>query len=186
MTTHIQVARLHNQVQSLIPRYIFQGQGHGAFDGIAGNNIHTGFFCQNLQDGTNFYILEIQRNFTAFERFVCILVQTAGFGIGGFRRYFKYKASGRSFGIDVPIRIIVADNELGRITDTFERNVLYRRIEVSHIQTALSLCRQRMIFQGNNDTIALLFNVRLSAKTWGSQFNNAGIACTFAEIDIGC
>ena len=29
--------------------------------------------------------------------------------------------------------IIVADNELGRIADTFERNVLYRRIEVSHI-----------------------------------------------------
>ena len=62
---------------------------------------------------------------------------------------------------------------------------MYRRIEVSHIQTALRLCRQRMIFQGYNDAVALLFDVRLSAETRGRQFNNAGIACAFAEIDIG-
>ena len=106
--------------------------------------------------------------------------------LAAFRRYFKYKTAGRGFGIDVPIRIIVADNELGRVADAFERNVLYRRIKVSHIQTALRLCRQRMVFQGHNHAVALLFNVRLSAETWGGQFNNAGIACAFAEIDIGC
>ena len=42
-----------------------------------------------------------------------------------------------------------------------------------------------MVFQGNNDAVALLFDVRLSAETRSRQFNNAGIACAFAEIDIG-
>ena len=32
-------------------------------------------FAKNLQNGTDFYILEVQGNFTAFKRFIRILVK---------------------------------------------------------------------------------------------------------------
>ena len=41
LAAHIEIARLHYQIQRLIPRHIFQAEGHFAVYAVAGHNIHA-------------------------------------------------------------------------------------------------------------------------------------------------
>ncbi len=77
------------------------------------------------------------------------------------------------------------DNQLGVVIEAFQRNLLNRCFEVCHIQTALERGRQGMVFQRNDDVVALLADVGLPGKAQCRQFDNAGIFAVFAEIDIG-
>ena len=172
LAAHIEIARLHYQIQRLIPRHIFQAEGHFAVYAVAGHNIHARFFSQNLQNGAHVYILEIQRNAAAAERFLIgSRAEAARFDIALLADFKAVTAVAR-LGAHIPAAL-VADGELGVVADALESDVAHGGVEIRHIQAALCLGGQRVVFQGDHQAVALLLDVGLAGKGGGVEFDDA-------------
>ena len=97
---------------------------------------------------------------------------------------FKAVAAVARLGAHIPAAL-VADGKLGVVADALEGDIAHGGVEIRYIQAALCLGRQRVVFQGDHQAVALLLDVGLAGKGGGIEFDNARIAVAAAEIDIG-
>ena len=97
---------------------------------------------------------------------------------------FKAVAAVARLGAHIPAAL-VADGKLGVVADALEGDIAHGGVEIRYIQAALCLGRQRVVFQGDHQAVALLLDVGLAGKGGGIEFDDARIAVAAAEINIG-
>ena len=91
---HVEAFRGHHDIESLVPRHIAQAQRYVALHRVRNNDIAAGRFCQKLQYGARFNVLEVQR-------------QALTFVFLGLRKQVRTFVCGLRCGVDLDRKLVV-------------------------------------------------------------------------------
>ncbi len=176
---HTKPLGLQNNVQCLVPRYILKPQSHRTCHGVRRDDVEICEVSDDLQQRTNFNILEIERQFLAVVPWT--LCQLARINFHRFN--FNYKLIISLVSTVNPIAFGF-NHHAHTITSLERRDILNRRTKISDIQTTTHTLRQGGFHEFNHQGLPLLANVHTHLVV--RQCDNDP-ACTFitpTEIQI--
>ena len=74
---------------------------------------------------------------------------------------------------------------MGVVAEALHGDIAHGGVEIADIEAALRLGGQRVVFQCDDNAVALLLDVGITAETGCVKLHDAGIAAAFAEVDVG-
>ena len=169
---------MQDDVERLVPRNVLQAQGDIASHGVAGHNVEIGEVGNDLQQGTHFDVLKVQRQLLAGKS-------------GPLRELVGVDLLLPDFKNELVVALVRTvlpgttriDNHPDAITSLCARHKLNGRAEVGHIEPLAHVLGQGGAQEFDDEALALLANVDADLVVRKIDHHSPGTVCATAEVD---